>query len=239
MEKTNPTMLLISLFLLSGSTAGGALLALKLGGSSAGYQPLFMGAPAAVGIFILQMTIYLSIRERLLFTIVFLATFCLTIFSFMFCLFAPILWIEILPAYAKVIAVSILIALCVSNYVKGSRDFARDWAAVRDPIAIGKINRSRSTIAWEKVQRSLHHKVEIYIPGLPQGMSMAVGILSVIVMLVGLNMRSAFPVFSAFAWAIPCAFFSSISFQLMAYRLAEAKKIREIQTELDTRFKVA
>lgn len=90
MEKASPKTLLLSLFLLSVSTGGGALLALKLGGSSAGYQSLFVGAPAALAIFIAQVAIYLSLRERLLFAIVFLAAFCLTFFWFMFCLFADL-----------------------------------------------------------------------------------------------------------------------------------------------------
>lgn len=232
MEKPTPRILLISLFLLSVSTAGGALIARKLGGSSAGYQSFFAGSSVAAAIFITQLAIYLSIRERLFFTIVFLAAFCMTFVWFMFCLFAPILWIEPMPRYAKLIAVLVFFALCVSNFRKGLRDFSRNWAALRDPLALGKFNRTKGTITWEKVQRALRHQVDFYIPGLSMGISMAVGVVALVFMLIGLNLRAAFPVFSAFAWGIPCAMMSSMFFQLMSYRLAEAKKIRDIQADL-------
>jgi hypothetical protein len=51
-------------------------------------------------------------------------------------------------------------------------------------------------------------------------------------MLIGLNFRTAFPVFSAFAWGIPSAVITSFFFQLMGYKIGEARKVRELEAEL-------
>ncbi|GAB3375723.1 hypothetical protein GCM10027317_16700 [Massilia agri] len=90
----------------------------------------------------------------------------------------------------------------------------------------------KGTIAWEKVLLSLKLEPDLYIPGLPRRLSTVAGVLLVGFMLIGLNFRMAFPVFSAFAWGIPSAVITAFVFQLIGQKMGEARKVREIQAEL-------
>ena len=172
------------------------------------------------------------IRNRLFFAIIFVAGFSLTLAWFMLSLFMPVLWMDTIPPYAKITVACILLLLCVLNFSKGKNDFSHKWSAGGDPLRFGKLDPVKGTIAWEKIVLSLKHEPNLYIPGLPSKFSNAVGVSLVVFMLIGLNFRTAFPVFSAFAWGIPSALITSFFFQLMGYKVGEAKKVREIQAEL-------
>lgn len=232
MDKVTPTILGISFLLLSASTIGGSLLASKLAGDAAGHGSILIGGIMAALIFLVQLTLYRMVRNRLYFAIIFVAGFSLTLAWFMFSLFMPILWMDAIPTYAKILLVSLLLLLCVLNFFKGKNDFVHKWCAGPDPLRIGKLDPVKGTIAWEKITLSLKHEPDLYIPGLPPKFSTPIGVTLVICMLIGLNFRTDFPVFSAFAWGIPSAFITSFVFQLMGYKVGEAGKVREIQAEL-------
>jgi hypothetical protein len=232
MEKVTPTILGISFLLLSASTIGGSLLASRLAGDSAGDGSILIGGIVATLIFLVQLTLYHMIRNRLFFAIVFVAGFSLTLAWFMLSLFMPILWMDTIPPYPKIIVVSVLLLLCLLNFSKGKNDFVHKWSAGSDLLRVGKLDPMKGTIAWGKIVLSLKHEPNLYIPGLPSKFSNAVGVSLVICMLIGLNFRATFPVFSAFAWGIPSAVITSFFFQLIGYKVGEAEKVREIQTEL-------
>lgn len=232
MEKPTTTFLVISFFLLSGSTIGGALLASRMAGGSAGHGAILIGGIGAGLIFLVQVALYRMIRNRLLFAVVFVAAMCLTLAWFMFCLFMPILWMDTLPTFAKAISVSILLFLCVVNFLKGRNDFLQKWSSGGDPLRLGRFDPVKGTIAWDKILLSLKHEPNLYIPGLPSRFSTVVGVALVVFMLIGLNLRTAFPVFSAFAWGIPSAVITAFIFQLIGQKMGEVRKIQEIQAQL-------
>jgi len=183
-------------------------------------------------IFLVQFSLYRKIRGRLLLLILFAGAVFLTLAWLLLCLFMPILWMNTMPIYAKAIAVTILLLLCAVNFKKGENDFFVKWNAAPDPFRIGNFDPVKKTIAWEKILLSLRQEPNLYIPGLPSRFSTAGGVLLAIFMLIGLNFRSAFPVFSAFAWGIPSAVATSFIFQLIGQKMGEARKVKEIQSEL-------
>lgn len=69
----------------------------------------------------------------------------------------------------------------------------------------------------------------LYIPGLPDRWTPVLAVLMLVSMLLGLNLRKAFPIFSVFAWGIPSAIVVSVIVQLIVFRLAQAKKVTEIE----------
>jgi len=179
------------------------------------------------------------IRNSLFFAIVFVGALLLTMAWFMFCLFMPILWMDTLPDYVKTLVVCIFLLLCVVNFLKGRNDFLRNWSSSPDPLRFGKLDPVRGTIAWEKIMLSLKLEPYLYIPGLPPQLSTFAGVLLVGFMLTGLNFRTAFPLFSAFAWGIPSAVIASFVFQLIGQKMGEARKVRGIQAELKVELQTA
>lgn len=232
MEKPTSAILSISFFLLLFSTVGGALLASRLAGDNAGYGSIVLGTIGASLIFFVQVALYRMIHNRLLFAIVFSAALLLTLAWIMFCLFMPILWMDSLPVYAKTGVVCILLLLSVLNCLKGRSDFLRSWSSRPDRLQFGNLDPVKGTIAWEKVLLSLKQEPDLYIPGLPRRLSAVTGVLLVGFMLIGLTFRTAFTVFSAFAWGIPSAVITAFVFQLIGQKMGEARKVREIQAEL-------
>ena len=239
MEKPAPTILSLSFFLLLVSTVGGSLLASRLAGQSAGYGSILLGTMGASLIFLVQVALYRMIRNRLFFAILFVGAQLLTIAWFMFCLFMPILWMDTLPAHVKTVVVCIFLFLCVVNFLKGRSDFLRNWSSSPDPLRFGKLDTVRGTIAWEKALLSLKLEPNLYVPGLPPQFSTVAGVLLVGFMLIGLNFRTAFPIFSAFAWGIPSAVITSFVFQLIGQKMGEARTVREIQAELKVELQTA
>lgn len=232
MEKPTATILSISFFLLLFSTVGGALLASRLAGGNAGYGSIVLGTIGASLIFLMQVALYRMIHNSLLYAIVFGAALLLTLAWIMFCLFMPILWMDSLPVYAKTFVVCILLLLSVLNFLKGRSEFLRSWSSRPDRLRLGNLDPIKGTIAWEKVVLSLKQEPDLYIPGLPRRLSTVAGVLLVVFMLIGLNFRTTFPVFSAFAWGIPSAVMTAFVFQLIGQKMGEARKVREIQAEL-------
>lgn len=232
MEKPAPALLILSFFILGAGTITGSLLALKLAGDAAGYGAILFGSIIASLIFLLQVMLYRMIRNRLFFSIVFLATFSLTLVWFMINFFMPILWMDTMPAYAKFIVSSIFLVLCLANFLKGRKDLLCKWPARSDVLRIGMLEPIKGTIAWGKIVQSLKLEPNLYIPGLPSKFSNVVGMSLAIFMLIGFNFRTAFPVFSAFAWGIPSAMVTSFFFQVMGQKVGEAEKVRELQAEL-------
>lgn len=208
------------------------MLASRLAGDAAGYSSILVGGIGAALIFLLQLALYRMTHNRLLFSIFLVAAICLTLAWFIFFLFMPILWMDALPAYAKLIVVSILLFLYAVNFLKCREEFLSRRSAGSDPLPRGRFNRAKGTIAGEKIVLSLKHEPNLYIPGLPPRYSTAVGVPLVVHMLLGLNFRDVYPVFSAFAWGIPSAVITSFIFQLIGQKMGEARKVQEIQAEL-------
>lgn len=118
------------------------------------------------------------------------------------------------------------------NFLKGRSEFLRSWSSRPDRLRLGSLDPIKGTIAWEMVVLSLKQEPDLYIPGLPRRLSTVAGVLLVVFMFIGLNFRTTFPVFSAFAWGIPSAVMTAFVFQLIGQKMGEARKVREIQAEL-------
>ena len=238
MEVVNSGKLLLSLTALAIGCVLGWLLTYKIAGIDAGFDALAICLTIAGLTFACQLAIYFSIRGRLLYVVIFYSVFCLNLVWFMFSLFIPLFWVDSLPLIAKWSAVGILAFLCITNLWRGIHQFADRWKSVGDPLVIGKVDTNSKTIDWERVQKRLRYDTDIFIPGLPQKATSVLSVLLLLSMLAGLNLRTEYPVLSAFAWGIPCAVFGSYFFQLVGSRLSEARAISDLQKNLGLVFKI-
>lgn len=232
MEVVNFGKLLLSLSILAFSSVFGWLLTYKIAGAEAGVEALAICLAIAGLTFVFQIAIYFAIQDRLFYIAMFYGAFGLNLVWFMFSLFMPIFWVDSVPLLAKYCASGILVFLCVVNIRRGFRQFADRWRSVGDPLVIGRVDAKLRTIDWERIQKRLRYDADIFIPGLPQNVTSVLSVLLVLSMLVGLNFRTVYPVFSVFAWGIPCAVFGSFFFQLIGNRMSEAKAINELQKKL-------
>jgi hypothetical protein len=237
MEVVTPGKLLLSVVLLAFSTLAGWVLTLKLAGDEAGNQALVVCLVIAGLTLVAELAAYFAIRDRLMFVSVFYAVFGLNVVWFMLSLFIPIYWLDSVPEAAKWLASAILAFLGAANLMRGYRQFKEKWDGFQDPIGVGKVNRTSQTIDWERIQKHLRIDADIFIPGLPRNVTSLLSVLLIISMLVGLNFRSVYPVFSLYAWAIPCAVFGSFFFQLVGNRVAEARAIGNLQSSIGIVFR--
>lgn len=231
-EEVGPGKLLLSLSLLLVGVTGGWLLTSKVAGADAGYSALLVCGLLALFTFGIQLAIYFTINNRLWLVPLFYAVFGLDLAWFLLSLFLPIYWVEGLPISVKAIVTCILAWLCAVNFGRGYQQFSKRWSECRDPARIGKVNEQRGTIEWWRVQKILRHNAHLYIPGVPHQVMSVIAVVSVFSMLIGLNLRTVYPLFSAFAWGIPCALFGAFFFQLIGNRIAEAKAINDLQKKL-------
>jgi len=186
---------------------------------------------------VIELVAYFSIRDRLMFVSFFYAVFALNLVWFMLNLFIPIYWLDSASPTEKWSASVILLFLGVSNLMRGYGQFKEKWDGFNDPIGVGKVDRASQTIDWERIQKHLRFDADIFIPGLPRNVTSILSVLLIISMFVGLNFRSAYPIFSLYAWAVPCAVFGSFFFQLVGHRVAEARAIANLQSRVGIVFR--
>ncbi|WP_143745646.1 hypothetical protein [Massilia sp. KIM] len=238
-EDVGSGKLILSLSLLLLGVAGGWLLTSKMAGTGAGYSALLVCGILAALTFGIQLAVHFTINNRLWLAPLFYAVFGLDLAWFLLSLFLPIYWVEGLPVSVKVLVTCILGWLCAANFGRGYKAFSKRWSECHDPARIGKVNAQRRTIEWWRVQKILRHHTHLYIPGVPHRAISFIAVVSVFSMLIGLNLRIPYPVFSAFAWGIPCAIFGAFFFQLIGNRIAEAKAIDDLQKQLGIIFTCA
>lgn len=230
MEAVTPGKLLMSVALLAFGTLVGWLLTLKLAGNEAGNRALVVCLVIAALTLAAEVAAYLSVRDRLMFVSVFYAVYGLNLVWFMLSLLIPMYWLNSVPQAAKWLVSAILVILGTANSTRGYNQFNDKWEGIEDPLSVGKVNITGQTIDWECIQKHLRLDADIFIRALPGTVTSALSVLLIFAMLIGLNFRSSFPIFSLYAWAVPCAVFGSFFFRLIGNRIAEARAIANLQS---------
>jgi hypothetical protein len=150
----------------------------------------------------------------------------------MSCLLLPLLWIDRANNAAKSLIIFCFFTLCISNAAESNFKFKRKWIEVGQVSFASYFNEVAGTIDWNKVIGPMKLSVTLHIPGLPASATPVFSAAMILSMLLGLNLRNTFPIFSIFAWGIPVSIIISTLVQMMGLGVAQVARLTELEKEI-------
>ncbi len=229
MNKVTLNSLLLSLFILSISSLTGWMLTRKLASPEAGISFLYLGISMILVIFIYQALIFRSAQKKLLFQLMYLGSCGFAMGWLMLCFVIPLFWVDSIAALSKTVFFTISIVICTTNILIALRILDSKWKDVGATEFENRFRATDSTVNWDKVVKKMKIQPEIYLPGIPPSWTPAISILMVVLAFIGMNLRVAYPVFSAFAWGIPFTIVAALFLQAGAYYFSQACKVRTLE----------
>lgn len=109
----------------------------------------------------------------------------------------------------------------MANGIKAGVQFKTKWKSQGEGELQRNYGKKENTIDWPKVLASMRFSMELYMPGIPQGMYPFISLALILSMLTGLLLRNVFPTFSLFAWGIPSCLIISMFAQLFGFAIAQ------------------
>lgn len=222
-------LVFMSAFLIIGSTIGGWALTQKIADAEAAYSFLVVGGGAVSFVLVLQLIFYFPGKKRLLYQILFAISYTASAVWFLMCLFLPLFWVGTISVYTKLFIVLVMIPLCACNYMLAIRQFSRKWKEKGEENFAKFYDANNCLLDWQKVVSPMKLRADLYLPGIPSRATPTISAIMTLSMLLGLNLRKVFPIFSVFAWGIPCAVGISILVQMAGLWIAQLSKIRELE----------
>ena len=137
----------------------------------------------------------------------------------------------IISIYSKIALAAFSVLLFACNGCEGGRTFKKRWCE-KTPAVKKYYDFSRKSLDWNKIARSLHLSVSLYIPGVSPRITPILSVVLIVSMVLGLNFRKIYPSLSVFAWGIPCIILSSMLIQMIAMNIAQALKVVELEAEM-------
>ena len=230
MSKVTLNYLILSLFILLSSTVGGLAITRKLEDWGAAQNYLLYSLPVAFCVFLSQCIVFHKAKNRLLYQIIFWGLINLTMTWMMLSLFFPIFWISFLEIKYKIIMASFFLFITGANLMHGWRATIKQWLAIGQALFKTEIDKKKQEVDWDTIVRKMGISNGLFIPCVPKKWNSAVSIILIFLMIVGLNLRAIYPIFSVFAWGIPATVVSSFFFQMVSYYFAQASIIKKIET---------
>jgi hypothetical protein len=228
MKKITFGLLFVSLVLLCSGSAVGWAIADKLAGDEASRDFLILSIALASPLYLAQVILFFLSRARLFLQIAFISVFVTSLLLFMLSLASPILWIAEVGKTLKMFIVSFSAVLFAIKAYEGIRGFEEKW--VERKGAITKLyNADRRTLDWERFVVSLKLSFSLFPPRVPVWIERGLTVVLVFSMVVGLSLRKVYPIFSVFAWGVPCIIASSTLVQIMAVNIMQAVKVMQLE----------
>jgi len=211
------------------STIGGALIAQKVAAGDAGYSFLGFGGTVAVLIFLSQLLTFSNARKQLFFQLLFLGFFGFSMVWFMLSLFLPIFWIIEIDFQVKLILIFIFLTIMSFNIILGWRTLNKRWLETGSKAFEIELKTASAGPNWNKVVSAMKITHNIAIPGVSEKLASILSVILILSMIAGLNLRTAYPTFSVFAWGIPAVVLASYFIQVSGFYFAQALQVRKIE----------
>lgn len=227
----------VALSLLMIGTVGGWAIVSKMAGDEAAFSFLIIGSWVQVVLSLLQLFIFFVMRKRIFLQLIFLASCGLSLVWFLFSMVSPVFWISAVDDKVKLLLLTVLVILSVTNILEAFRKFDKRWNGLDAEVRAKRLGMVGDTINWDKLIISMRLDVDLYIPGFSQSVSLSISILMLVFMIIGFILRHVFPLFSAFAWGIPSALIVAFLFQAIGFNLAQAGKVRTMEKEYKVIFR--
>jgi hypothetical protein len=237
--RPSPKLLLLSLLLTAVGTLGGWAIGFKLGDEQAALSFMHVGVSIAAALFLLQALLYLVSATRLLHQVLFGACLCLSILWFMLCLLLPLFWVPVFGSGIKLLVGLFACIFWIASLTQAFGQFRRKWDEYGAGSLTRHYNRTAGVVEWDKVIGSMKLSAALYLPGVPSRGTHYAAMLLILAMLLGMNFRKTFPMFSALAWGLSLSIVLSVFVQMAGFAFAQAFKIRQIEQHTGKRLRAA
>lgn len=213
------------------SVAGGGVLAYALAGREAGLEFIIIGLAVVVVVSIFQILLLRHAANRMAFWMLLYAAGLLNVAWAFAAASVPLFWVFSLTSWQSItLAICFFFAL-LSGYYRFSGHFQARWQH-------GGVEKVRATIIDSAGE--LHFKIITdlkifpgsFLPAYFKKVDSIVLGLSVISIIVGMNLRKVFPVYSALAWGIPALFFCAYMICASGSLVSVAKELFRLEKEL-------
>ena len=222
--------LLLSMLALSISTVGGSAITWKLADWTSATSFMYRSAIVSTIIFLFQILIYKKARKEIFFERIFVSSLSAILTWFFLSLSLPILWISSVNQELKWVLILTFCVTSVKNIIFGYNLLKRKWKTSGEAEFEIRYNQAENSIIWDKVVGAMKVEHEIVVPGVSRRFSPLLNFCLVGLMLLGLNLKNIFPVFSVIAWGVPTLIVASLFVQISSFNFFQACKIREIET---------
>jgi hypothetical protein len=215
MPKPTPQTLFLSFGMFIACIVTGTLITLKLTDSDSAMSYFFFTSIVSIFAFSLLLKKYKSGQINLSDQLLYFCFYGFCLVWFFLSLFFPIFWMKDISLTKKIIIAFFSIIILTSNFLVGFNEAKEKWHRFGITVFEKEYEKYRQAIAWEKVAEKMKINISIYVPGVPKNLMNLVSILMIGFMILGLNLRTAMPTFSVFAWGIPATVFAGCLIQLM------------------------
>lgn len=233
MNKVTFNSLVLSFTVLIISTIGGALITQKLAEGDAGFSFLWLGSAIASLIFLSQLLTCSKARKNLFSQLLFFGFFGFSMVWFMLSLFLPIFWIDEIGVNIKAVLFAAFFIIMGFNIKLGWRTLNKRWTETGAAAFEAEFKAGSTACDWNKVIKKMKITHNIFIPGLSEKWTSAASVVLVAFMILGLNLRTVYPVFSVFAWGIPAIVIASYFIQVCGFYFAQAAQVRRLEDNLN------
>lgn len=220
--------------LLVGNLAGWTISAMFVN-EAASLSFLRFGVAAAASIFFVQILAFRFCQKGVSGEFIFRGMSGLSLIWFLISLVLPLAWMQEFSFQGKLISIGLSLLLFIFNFENGWRHFNEQWAQ-QTPVIEKVIARAGAALDWVEIEKKLDLSISIHIPGFSKSIEPILSILLVVSMIAGFNLRKIFPIFSMFAWGIPCIVVSSMVVQMIAINFAKGAKISKLEKERGVKF---
>jgi len=236
MTKLSSYSILICLGLLIVGNLAGWAIAEMFVGEAASRDFLEFGTVAAAIIFLMQVLVFGFCKKGVSGEFIFRGVSGFSLIWFLLSLVLPLVWVKDFGFQVKFTLIGLSLLLFAFNFEKGRRHFNKQWE--RQAPSIEKtLKKNSPALEWEEVGKILALSVSMHIPGVPKMLEPVLSVLFAVSMIAGLNLRKIFPIFSMFAWGIPCVVASSMLVQMIAFNFLQGAKIRKLEKERGIKFR--
>lgn len=237
MKKISGNLLFISLFFLCAGSAIGWGVVRKLSGQQAGGEFLRLSLVFAVTVYCIQVALFFMSRQRLFVQIYFTAAFGLSLFWFMVSFSLPIFWMEEIGQISKISIFLLSVILFAVRALEGASYFELKWH--QNKASIGSYYNSKTQILdWEKFVGSFGLSFSLFPRGVPMWIGRVLTVLLVVSMFAALNFRKVYPIFSVFAWGLPCIVVSATLIQITVVNIMQALKVIALEKAMGVKIGV-
>jgi len=236
MTKLSSSSILICLGLLMVGNLAGWAIAEMFVGEAAGRDFLEFGTATAAIIFLMQVLAFGFCKKGVSGEFIFRGMSGLSLIWILLSLVLPLVWVKDFGFQIKFALIGLSLSLFAFNFEKGRRHFNKQWER-QSPFIEKTLKKNSPTLEWEEVGKHLALSVSMHIPGVPRTLESVLSALLVVSMIVGLNLRKIFPIFSMFAWGIPCVVASSMLVQMIALNFLQGAKIFKLEKERGIKFR--
>lgn len=151
---------------------------------------------------------------------------------FLLVLFFPVFWIKEIGEIQKLLLLAIFFAITGFNLGLGWRMFNKNWLEGGNSVFKNEFKGSTFSGDWNDVMKKMKLDHYIAIPGMSKKWASAVSVVLIVFMVIGLNLRTVYPVFSVFAWGIPAIVMASYFVQVSGSYFAQAIQVKKLESDL-------